>query len=63
MTDAVKKYLTLEVDGEVAALFPIVSLPDGGRFDMIEAIIASNPVLRLVDSAEVGQQWDGSKYA
>lgn len=63
MSEAVKKYLTLEVDGEVATLFAVVSLPDGGRFDMIEAIIASNPVLRLVDSAEVGQRWDGSKYA
>lgn len=63
MSEAVQKYLTLEVDGEVATLFSIVSLPDGGRFDMIQAILDSNPVLRLVDEAQVGQTWDGTKYA
>lgn len=63
MSEVLRKYLTLEVDGEVTTLFPITSLADGQRFEMLEAIINSNPVLRLVDAAEVGQQWDGSKYA
>ena len=62
MDEALIKYLTIEVEGEVVTLFQIASLPDGARFEMIEAAINSNPVLRLVDKASVGDTWDGNGY-
>lgn len=62
MPDVMMKFLVVEVDGEAAQVFPIVSLPDGGRFEQIEAILASNPILRLVDAVEAGQHWDGTQY-
>jgi hypothetical protein len=62
MNEVSKKYLVIDVDGEAVTLFPIVSRSDGARFEMIEAALASNPVLRLVDNAEVGQVWNGTEY-
>ena len=62
MSEVSIKYLVIEVDGEVVTLFPIVSRADGARFDMIDAAIASNPVLRLVDTAQVGDTWNGTDY-
>jgi hypothetical protein len=29
---------------------------------MMEAVLASNPVLRLVDSVEIGDIWDGQNF-
>lgn len=43
------KFLLVKVDGEVALRLPIASLPDGSRFEEVEAILASNPTLELVD--------------
>lgn len=48
-TDAIIKFLILEVEGEVALRIPIASLPDGTRFEELESIIASNPTIKLVD--------------
>jgi hypothetical protein len=62
MDEVLIKYLVVEVDGEVVTLFQIPSLSDGGRFEMIEAALESNPVLRLVDSAKVGSIWNGVEY-
>ena len=63
MNEVLVKYLVIEVDGEVVTLFQIPSLSDGARFEMIEAALASNPVLRLVDHAAVGNTWNGTEYA
>ena len=62
MNEASIKYLVIEVEGEVVTLFPIVSRADGARFEMIDAALASNPVLRLVDTAQVGDTWNGTGY-
>lgn len=60
--NGIKKFLVIEVEGESVMKFPIVSPPDGRTFEAVEAILASNPVLRFVDEVEVGQHWNGSKY-
>jgi hypothetical protein len=56
------KFLIVDVDGEAVFRFPLHSMPDGGMFEMLEAILASNPVLRLVDDAKIGDTWDGQNY-
>lgn len=62
MDEVLVKYLVIEVEGEAVTKFHFPSLPDGARFEMIEAAINSNPVLRLVDKVEVGNVWDGKEY-
>lgn len=43
------KFLLVKVDGETALRFVVPSLPDGSRFEEVQAIIDSNPTLELVD--------------
>jgi hypothetical protein len=62
MSEVIIKKLVVEVDGEAAMIFIVPSLEDGERFAMVEAILASNPILRLVDNAEVGSIWNGTGY-
>jgi len=62
MDDAIIKFLVIEVEGEAVYKIPFPSLPDGSRFEMMEAILASNPVIRLVDNAEIGGNWNGTGY-
>jgi hypothetical protein len=57
-----KKYLVLDIEGEAAMVFMIMSLPDAGNFQMVEAVLQSNPTMRFVDKAEVGQVWNGTQY-
>lgn len=56
------KYLVVDVDGEAVLKFVIPSSADGSNFEMLNAVIASNPTLRLVDSAQIGGIWDGTRY-
>lgn len=63
MDNVIVKFLIVEVDGEAVLSFPVVSLPDGIRIEMLEAVLASNPVLRLVENAELGKVWNGTEYA
>jgi hypothetical protein len=62
MDDVIIKKLVVEVDGEAVLVFVVPSLADGERFAMIEAVLASNPILRLVDNAEVGGIWNGTAF-
>jgi len=62
MDEVISKWLVIEADGEAALRFPIASLPDGERFNMIEAVLSSNPTVRLVDKVEIGDVWNGSTY-
>ena len=62
MDDVLIKFIVIEVDGEAAYKIPFPSISDGSRFEMMEAILASNPVLRLVDDAEIGGIWNGEGY-
>jgi hypothetical protein len=63
MENVIMKYVVIEVDGEATLSFPVPSLPDGQRHQMIEAVLASNPVVRLVDDVEIGKIWNGTHYA
>lgn len=62
MENVLVKYLIIEVEGEAILRFPVISLPDNGRFEMMEAILASNPTCRLVDNVQIGQVWNGTEY-
>ena len=62
MSDISIKKLVIEVDGEAAMVFTVPSVNNGERFQMVEAALASNPVLRFVDTAEVGDVWDGTTF-
>jgi hypothetical protein len=62
MNDITMKFLIVEVDGEAVLRFPIMSTSNDSNFEMIEAVLASNPVLRLVDNANVGDIWDGQIF-
>jgi hypothetical protein len=55
------KFVVIEVEGEAVLKFPFPSVGNE-RFEMMEAILASNPVLRLVDDAEIGGNWNGTGY-
>lgn len=57
------KYLVVEVDGEATISFPIPELDGTDRHEMIQAIIDSNPTLRLVDHVAHGGIWNGLEYA
>ena len=39
-----------------------MSTSNDSNFEMMEAILASNPVLRLVDNANIGDIWDGQTF-
>jgi hypothetical protein len=62
MDDVETKFLVIEVEGEAVLKFPIHSIGNE-RFEMMYAVLASNPVLRLVNNAEVGKTWNGVEYA
>lgn len=55
------KFVVIEVEGEAVLKFPFSSVGDE-QFEMMEAILASNPVIRLVDNAEIGGNWNGTDY-
>lgn len=61
MENVETKFIVIEVDGEAVLKFPFHSIGNE-RFEMMEAILASNPVLRLVDNAEIGGNWNGVGY-
>lgn len=61
MENVETKFVVIEVDGEAVLKFPFHSVGNE-RFEMMEAILASNPVIRLVDSAEIGSIWNGTEY-
>jgi hypothetical protein len=63
MENVTMKFLVVEADGEAVLRFPIASTPNDSNFEMMEAVLASNPVLRLVDSVEVGDIWNGTRYS
>lgn len=56
------KYLVVDVDGEAVLNFTVYQMPGQNNFEMVESILASNPTLRFVDSAQVGNTWDGEGY-
>lgn len=62
MDNVIMKYVVLDVDGEATTIFPVPSVDGGTRHEMLAAIIASNPVVRLVDVAEFGGVWNGTGY-
>lgn len=62
MENVETKFVVIEVDGEAVLKFPFYSVGNE-RFEMMEAVLASNPVVRLVDNVEVGKVWNGTHYA
>jgi hypothetical protein len=62
MDDVILKFLVVEADGEAVLKYPI-NANNINNMEMIEAVLASNPVLRLVDSVEVGDIWNGTRYS
>jgi len=62
MENITMKFLVVEADGEAVLRFPVASTPTDLNFEMMEAVLASNPVLRLVDSVEIGDIWDGQNF-
>jgi hypothetical protein len=63
MSDVAIKFLVVEVDGEAVLKYPFPVFQDGDNFEMMEAVLASDPVLRLVDSVQVGDIWNGTRYS
>jgi hypothetical protein len=62
MDDVVIKFLVVEVDGEAVLKYPFPVFQGGDNVEMMEAVLASSPVLRLVDSVEIGHIWDGQNF-
>jgi hypothetical protein len=62
MSDVAIKFLVVEVDGEAVLKYPFPVFQGGDNLQMMEAVLASNPVLRLVDSVEIGDIWDGQNF-
>jgi hypothetical protein len=62
MSEVTIKFLVVEVDGEAVLKYPFPVFQDGDNFEMMEAVLASNPVLRIVDSVEIGDIWDGQNF-
>jgi len=62
MSDVAIKFLVVEVDGEAVLKYPFPVFQDGDNFEMMEAILASSPVIRIVDSVEIGDIWDGQNF-
>lgn len=63
MDDVTLKFLVVEVDNEAVLKYPIPIFQDGNNLEMMEAVLASNPILRIVDNVNVGDIWLGSGYA
>lgn len=63
MDDVTVKLLIIEVDNEAVLKYPIPIFKNGEGMERLEAILASNPIIRIVDSAEIGDVWDGQKYS
>lgn len=62
MDNVAIKFLVVEVDGEAVLRYPFSIFQDGDNLEMMEAILASNPVLRLVDNVNIGDIWDGQTF-
>ena len=62
MDNVIIKFLVVEVDGEAVLKYPFPVFQGGDNVAMMEAVIASNPVLRIVDNAEIGDIWDGQNF-
>ena len=62
MDNVTIKFLVIEVDGEAVLRYPFAIFQDGDNLEMMEAVLASNPVLRIVDSVEIGDIWDGQNF-
>ena len=62
MDNVIIKFLVVEVDGEAVLKYPFPVFQGGDNIEMMEAVIASNPVLRIVDNAEIGDIWDGQNF-
>ena len=56
------KFLIVETDGEAVLKYPFPVLEGGDNLAMMEAVLASNPVLRIVDSVGIGDIWDGQNF-
>jgi hypothetical protein len=62
MSEITIKFLVVEVDGEAVLKYPFPVFEGGDNVEMMEAILASSPVIRLVDSVEIGDIWDGQNF-
>jgi hypothetical protein len=62
MSEVTIKFLVVEVDGEAVLKYPFPIFQDGDNLEMMEAILSSNPVLRIVESVEIGDTWDGQNF-
>ena len=62
MSNTVLKWLIIDVGGEAVLKYPFPVHEGSSKLEMIEAIITSNPVLRIVDNAEIGDIWDGQNF-
>ena len=62
MDNAIIKVLVIEIEGEAVYKLPFPSIADGSRFEMMEAMLASNPTIRLVDNANIGDIWNGTEF-
>ena len=63
MDDVILKHIIIEVDGEAVLKYPFPVYKDGNNLEMVEAVLASNPVIRLVDDADIGDIWNGTRYS
>lgn len=62
MDNVILKHIIIEVDGEAVLKYPFPVFEGGENLEMMEAILASSPVLRIVDNAEIGDIWDGQNF-
>jgi hypothetical protein len=62
MDNVILKFLVVEVDGEAVLKYSFPVFEGGDNLQMMEAVLASSPVLRIVDSVEIGDIWDGQNF-
>ncbi len=62
MDNVILKFLVIEVDGEAVLKYQFPVFQGGDNLQMMEAVLASSPVLRIVDSVEIGDIWDGQNF-
>lgn len=62
MTEIFTKFIVIDVGGEATLSFSVSAGPNKQQFEMVEAILASNPVIRFVESVTIGHVWDGVRY-
>jgi hypothetical protein len=62
MSEVVIKFLVVEVDGEAVLKYPFPVFQGGDNVGMMEAVLASDPILRLVDNVQVGDIWNGTEF-